>query len=112
MPAGQAYYDSIARLYASWGVDLIKVDCIAFGPYKGDEIRMLSRALAKTGPPHRAEPFAWAGAAGEAVGDAEIRHAMAHLERHLGSSGTAQCFIRRVSMINLSKSRHGPAILE
>ena len=48
-PAGQAYYDSIARLYASWGVDLIKVDCIAFGPYKGNEIRMLSTALGKTG---------------------------------------------------------------
>ena len=47
--AGQAYYDSIARLYASWGVDLIKVDCIAFAPYKGSEIRMLSAALAKTG---------------------------------------------------------------
>jgi len=47
--AGQAYYDSIARLYASWGVDLIKADCISFGPYKGDEIRMLSRALGKTG---------------------------------------------------------------
>jgi alpha-galactosidase len=47
--AGQAYYDSIARLYAGWGVDLIKVDCIAFGPYKGAEIRMLSRALSKTG---------------------------------------------------------------
>ena len=49
--AGQAYYDSIARLYASWGVDLIKVDCISFGPYKGDEIRMLSSALKKTGRP-------------------------------------------------------------
>jgi hypothetical protein len=48
---GQAYYDSIARLYASWGVDLIKVDCIAVGPYKGNEIRMLSTALAKTGRP-------------------------------------------------------------
>jgi hypothetical protein len=47
--AGQAYYDSIARLYAGWGVDLIKADCIAFGPYKGEEIRMLSRALSKTG---------------------------------------------------------------
>jgi alpha-galactosidase len=46
--AGQAYYDSMARMYASWGVDLIKVDCIAFGPYKGDEIRMLSTALHKT----------------------------------------------------------------
>jgi hypothetical protein len=49
--AGQAYYDSIARLYAGWGVDLIKVDCISYGPYKGNEIRMLSAALAKTGRP-------------------------------------------------------------
>jgi hypothetical protein len=49
--AGQAYYDSIARMYAAWGVDLIKVDCIASGPYKGEEIRMLSSALKKTGRP-------------------------------------------------------------
>jgi hypothetical protein len=48
-PAAQAYYDSIARLYASWDVDFIKVDCIASRPYKGDEIRMLSTALQKTG---------------------------------------------------------------
>ena len=45
----QAYYDSIAKLYASWEVDLIKVDCISSRPYKADEIRMLSTALAKTG---------------------------------------------------------------
>lgn len=50
-PAAQAYYDSILRLYASWGVDFIKVDCIASRPYKGDEIRMLSAALQKTGRP-------------------------------------------------------------
>jgi alpha-galactosidase len=50
-PAAQAYYDSIARLYASWEVDFIKVDCIASRPYKGDEIRMLSQALRKTGRP-------------------------------------------------------------
>jgi alpha-galactosidase len=50
-PAGQAYYDSLARLYAGWGVDLIKVDCIASRPYKGAEIRMLSKALRKTGRP-------------------------------------------------------------
>jgi alpha-galactosidase len=49
--AGQAYYDSIARLYARWGVDLIKADCIAYAPYKGNEIRMLSAALVKTGRP-------------------------------------------------------------
>ncbi len=47
----QAYYDSIAKLYASWEVDLIKVDCISSRPYKADEIQMLSAALAKTGRP-------------------------------------------------------------
>lgn len=50
-PGAQAYYDSIATLYASWGVDLIKVDCISSHPYRGDEIRMLSVALTKTGRP-------------------------------------------------------------
>jgi alpha-galactosidase len=50
-PAAQAYYDSIAHMYADWGVDLIKVDCIASHPYKGDEIRMLSEALRKTRRP-------------------------------------------------------------
>ncbi len=49
--AGAAYYDSIARLYASWQVDLIKVDCISSRPYKGDEIRLLREALDKTGRP-------------------------------------------------------------
>jgi alpha-galactosidase len=49
--AGQAYYDSLASMYAAWGVDLIKIDCISAGPYKGDEIRMFSAALAKTGRP-------------------------------------------------------------
>jgi hypothetical protein len=49
--AGQAYYDSLAQLYAGWGVDLIKVDCIASRPYKGAEIRMFSTALRKTGRP-------------------------------------------------------------
>ena len=48
-PAGQAYYDSIARLYASWGVDFIKADCIANHPYAAAEIRMLSTALRRSG---------------------------------------------------------------
>ena len=51
MPAAQAYYDSIASLYASWGVDLIKVDCISSHPYRGEEIRMISEGLRKTGRP-------------------------------------------------------------
>jgi alpha-galactosidase len=50
-PAGQAYYDSIAALYASWGVDFIKADCIASHPYKAGDIRMLSMALRKTQRP-------------------------------------------------------------
>jgi hypothetical protein len=50
-PAGQAYYDSIFRLYAGWGIDAIKVDCIASHPYKGDEIRMIGMAIAKSGRP-------------------------------------------------------------
>ena len=49
--AGQAYYDSVIRLYADWGVDFIKVDCIADHPYKPDEIRMIHDAIRKTGRP-------------------------------------------------------------
>jgi hypothetical protein len=49
--AGQAYYDSLAAQYAAWGVDFLKVDCIADHPYKGDEIRMIRQALDKTGRP-------------------------------------------------------------
>jgi hypothetical protein len=50
-PAAQAYYDSIAKMYAAWGVDLIKVDCISSHPYDGDDIRMIRQALDKTGRP-------------------------------------------------------------
>ncbi len=32
--AGQAWYDSLIQQYAGWGVDLLKVDCIADHPYK------------------------------------------------------------------------------
>jgi alpha-galactosidase len=49
--AGQAYYDSLAKQYAGWGVDFIKVDCISDHPYKGAEIRMIRQALDKTGRP-------------------------------------------------------------
>lgn len=48
--AGQAYYDSVAALYASWGIDFVKIDCITV-PYLSDEIRMFSDALRKTGRP-------------------------------------------------------------
>jgi alpha-galactosidase len=49
--AGPAYYDSLAKLYAYWDLDFIKVDCISSRPYKADEIHMLSAALKKAGRP-------------------------------------------------------------
>jgi alpha-galactosidase len=49
--AGQAYYDSIMKLYASWQVDFVKADCIADHPYKPDEIRMMANAIKKTDRP-------------------------------------------------------------
>ncbi len=48
--AAQAYYDSIIKLYAGWGVDFIKVDCIS-RPYQADEIHMMSAAIGKSGRP-------------------------------------------------------------
>ncbi|MEE3625713.1 glycoside hydrolase family 27 protein [Nitrospirillum sp. BR 11752] len=50
-PAGQAYYDSMMAQYARWGLDFLKVDCIADHPYKASEIRQISSAIAKTGRP-------------------------------------------------------------
>jgi hypothetical protein len=49
--AGQAYYDSLVRQYADWGVDFLKVDCIADHPYRPSEIRQIGRALAKVKRP-------------------------------------------------------------
>jgi alpha-galactosidase len=49
--AGQAYYDSVIRLYADWGVDFLKVDCIADHPYKPAEIRQIARAIERSGRP-------------------------------------------------------------
>ena len=50
-PAGQAWYDSLLAQYAGWGVDFLKVDCISDHPYKPAEIRMLHRAILKSGRP-------------------------------------------------------------
>lgn len=46
--AGQAYYDAMASMYAHWGVDFLKVDCIS-SPWKSAEIRMVNRAIAHSG---------------------------------------------------------------
>ena len=50
-PAGQAYYDSMLKLYAGWGLDYIKVDCISDHPYRPTEIRQIAEAIRKTGRP-------------------------------------------------------------
>jgi hypothetical protein len=49
--AGQAWYDSMIGLYAGWGVDFLKVDCISDHTYKASEIKQIHRAIVKTGRP-------------------------------------------------------------
>lgn len=44
----QEYYDSIISLYASWGVDFLKIDDLA-NPYHPEEIEMIRRAIDKCG---------------------------------------------------------------
>lgn len=50
----QAYYDSLFELYASWGVDLVKVDDIAASRLYDThqpEIEMISKAIKRAGRP-------------------------------------------------------------
>lgn len=53
IPEGQLYYDSLMELYASWGVDFIKVDDIAYSTIYRDshrkEIEGIRKAIDKTG---------------------------------------------------------------
>ena len=46
--AGQAWYDSCARLWAGWGVDYIKVDDLS-EPYRLAEVEMVRRAIDRCG---------------------------------------------------------------
>ena len=46
--AGQAWYDSMFRLYASWGLDFVKVDDLSH-PYSAHEIEMIRKAIDKSG---------------------------------------------------------------
>lgn len=49
-PGAQEYYDSVFQLYASWGVDYVKVDDIAREYYAG-EIELIRRAIDRCGRP-------------------------------------------------------------
>ena len=46
--AGQAWYDSCAKLWASWGVDYIKVDDLS-KPYHTAEVELVRNAIDKSG---------------------------------------------------------------
>jgi alpha-galactosidase len=45
----QQYYNSLFVLFASWGIDFIKVDDLS-RPYHGDEIEMIRKAIDSCGP--------------------------------------------------------------
>ena len=49
-PGAQEYYNSILELYASWGVDFIKVDDLS-RPYHQGEIELIRNAIDRTGRP-------------------------------------------------------------
>jgi len=49
-PGAQAYYDSLLKLYADWGVDYIKADDIARPTHRG-EIAALHQAIQRAGRP-------------------------------------------------------------
>lgn len=55
VPEGQLYYDSLFELYASWGVDFVKVDDLSRADYSKDsyanrrELEMIRKALDKCG---------------------------------------------------------------
>ena len=48
--AGQAWYDSLFRQYAGWGVDFVKVDDLS-RPYHAAEIAAIRKAIDKCGRP-------------------------------------------------------------
>ncbi len=53
LAGGQAYYNSLFKMYASWGVDLVKVDDIArpYDAVQKAEIEAIRRAIDQSGRP-------------------------------------------------------------
>jgi alpha-galactosidase len=49
-PGAQDYYNSLFKLYATWGIDFVKVDDIA-SPYHKNEIDMIRKAIDNCGRP-------------------------------------------------------------
>ena len=40
--AGQAYYESLVKLYAEWGVDFIKMDCAYHADYETEQLQIVT----------------------------------------------------------------------
>lgn len=68
-PGAQAYYNSLYDMFASWGVDFVKVDDISARTYQEPEIEAIRRAIDQTGRPMvlSLSPGATPLAAGEKV---------------------------------------------
>jgi hypothetical protein len=49
-PGAQEYYNSLFELYASWGVDFVKIDDLS-RPYHKDEIELIRKAIDGCGRP-------------------------------------------------------------
>ncbi|MEX2317168.1 MAG: glycoside hydrolase family 27 protein [Pirellulales bacterium] len=49
-PGAQAYYDSVMKLYAAWGIDYIKIDDLS-RPYHTGEIELIRKAIDAAGRP-------------------------------------------------------------
>ena len=82
--AGQAYYDSMLRLYAEWGLDFIKVDCISDHPYRPTEIRQIAEAIRKTGRPIVLSLSPGPTQLDQRRRDCKVRPDVAHHRRPLG----------------------------
>lgn len=50
-PGAQEYYNSLMELYASWGVDFIKIDDLSAPVYHEDEINLIRKAIDRCGRP-------------------------------------------------------------
>ena len=98
-PAGQAYYDSMLKLYADWGLDYIKVDCISDHPYRVDRDPPDCRSHPQNRPPHRAQPLARPHPAGPRRRNRQIRADVAHHRRSLGRLDLpAQAQLQRIPL--------------
>jgi len=86
----QAYYNSLFELYASWGVDFVKVDDLSAPIYFTEEINMIRKAINRTG---RRIVLS------TSPGETPIAHA-AHVQQHANMWRTVNDFWDRWDHLN------------